>query len=242
MLIYLYVIPNNSLLFEIIFTLTNGPLAFAVVMWRNSLVFHDLDKLTSVFIHLFPPLVSFCLRWYPLNENYSSICINSDCSIGFYDGFLYPLILYSIWQAMYTIQTEYIDKKKIEKDKDIMTSARWMSKVKPHPVWVWFHKRGAPEASVHIVLAGTQFIYTMLMLAITIPLFNYFLFHAFYLSIISLICVWNGANFYFEIFTETYSKRLQRYIKQTIKDEKDIAQLQEKQEKIGTNIKENKAN
>lgn len=44
---------SHSFLF---FLLSNGPLAIGIVMWRNSLVFHDLDKVTSVFIHIFPPL------------------------------------------------------------------------------------------------------------------------------------------------------------------------------------------
>ena len=33
-----------------------GTLMSAVVMWQNSLVFHSLDKLTSFFLHFFPPL------------------------------------------------------------------------------------------------------------------------------------------------------------------------------------------
>jgi hypothetical protein len=30
------------------------------------------------------------------------------------------------------------------------------------------------------------------------------------------ICVWNGANFYFDIFADTYTKRLQLHITKTI--------------------------
>lgn len=35
---------------------SNGPLLWAIITWRNSLVFHDLDKITSVMIHAFPPI------------------------------------------------------------------------------------------------------------------------------------------------------------------------------------------
>lgn len=35
----------------------HGPLAFSVATWRNSLVFHSLEKMTSLFIHLYPPFV-----------------------------------------------------------------------------------------------------------------------------------------------------------------------------------------
>jgi hypothetical protein len=48
-----------------------------------------------------------------------------------------------------------------------------------------------------------------------------------------VICIWNGANFYFEIFSETYTKRIQRFLKEKIQ-ESDIAQSKGRQEKIST--------
>jgi len=39
-----------------------GSLASAVITWRNSLVFHDQDKVTSLFIHIYPPLVFVVIR------------------------------------------------------------------------------------------------------------------------------------------------------------------------------------
>lgn len=43
-----------------------GPIASAIVTWRNSLVFHSLDKVTSLFIHMYPPMVLsmiVCVRY-----------------------------------------------------------------------------------------------------------------------------------------------------------------------------------
>ena len=39
-----------------------GPLMFAIIVWKNSLVFHSLDKLTSFFLHAFPPITIHLLR------------------------------------------------------------------------------------------------------------------------------------------------------------------------------------
>lgn len=63
-LLHLWIYPTSPYLFETTFILSNGPLVWAVVAWRNSLVFHDIDKMTSLFIHLAPPLVTFTQRWY----------------------------------------------------------------------------------------------------------------------------------------------------------------------------------
>ena len=48
--------------------LANGPLAWAILVWRNSFVFHSVDKVTSTFIHAMPPLVTFCQRWMADDE------------------------------------------------------------------------------------------------------------------------------------------------------------------------------
>lgn len=41
-----------------------GSLATAVITWRNSLVFHDGDKMISMFIHIYPPLVLTVIRHF----------------------------------------------------------------------------------------------------------------------------------------------------------------------------------
>ena len=46
------------------FLLTNGPVAWAVISWRNSLVFHDLDRITTLYIHIFPALLLFTFKWF----------------------------------------------------------------------------------------------------------------------------------------------------------------------------------
>jgi len=114
LLFSLYALPNSLQYFQIVFALSNGPLALGIVMWRNSLVFHDLDKLTSVFIHIFPPLVTFCLRWYPTRYDILEDC--SDCGMSAINAFGYSLVFYTIWQILYFVKTEIADKKKIECD------------------------------------------------------------------------------------------------------------------------------
>ena len=53
----------NSVLIRAGFAMAMGPLAWSVFLFRNSLVFHDLDHSTSVFLHLSPNILMWCLRW-----------------------------------------------------------------------------------------------------------------------------------------------------------------------------------
>jgi len=212
LLLNIYVLPSPEF-FQIIFGLSNGPLCVAIVMWRNSLVFHDLDKLTSVFIHIFPPLVTFCMRWYPAKSDLSLICVEPDCSMTVNYAISLPFLFYCIWQMLYLIKTEIFDKEKLAKDKEIMTSVRWMTEVKPHPIYKGMLKAGLAPNPV-FALTAVQGVYTLLTMLPVLLIFEYYELHCIYLAVIFIVCIWNGANFYFDIFSETYSARLKGMLKE----------------------------
>jgi len=53
----------NTMLIRGAFSMASGPLAWAVHIFKNSLVFHDPDSSASIFIHLSPFILVWCLRW-----------------------------------------------------------------------------------------------------------------------------------------------------------------------------------
>jgi len=218
---------QSAAFFQIIFALSTGPLCVAIVMWRNSLVFHDLDKITSVFIHIFPPLVAYSLRWYPPNNDFSLVCVEPDCKMSAYYAFGLSFIFYCVWQILYLIQTEFFDKEKLEKDKEMMTSVKWMTIIKPHPIYKMMLQNGINIRPAY-ALSLVQGIYTFLTLLPIIPVFQYHDLHVIYLCLIFLVCIWNGANYYFEIFTETYTDRLQRFLKEKNDEKKRKKRIHEK--------------
>ena len=50
-------------LFTTCFSFSFGPVLSAIVLWRNSLVPHSNDKMTSLFIHVSPSLTMWGLKW-----------------------------------------------------------------------------------------------------------------------------------------------------------------------------------
>lgn len=88
---------------------------------------------------MFPPIVTFCLRWYAAPTH--AVCVDKDCSISWHTSFLWPLVFYSFWQVRlaltplaltrpqlaYLLKTELIDADKMKKDKELVTSLRWMT-------------------------------------------------------------------------------------------------------------------
>ncbi|KAK6236525.1 hypothetical protein QUC31_020313 [Theobroma cacao] len=53
-LVDLLLYPRNEKFFMVCFSFAEGPLAWALIVWRCSLVFSSVDKIISVLIHLLP--------------------------------------------------------------------------------------------------------------------------------------------------------------------------------------------
>ena len=55
--------PKNEWLFMACYCLSNGTLAAGVAAFRNSLVYHKIDYLTSLATHAVPMVLSVHIRW-----------------------------------------------------------------------------------------------------------------------------------------------------------------------------------
>lgn len=64
-IVYIWLAPHSAALFQILFAAANGPLLFSILAFNNSLVLHDREKMTSVFIHTSPALLTYALRHHP---------------------------------------------------------------------------------------------------------------------------------------------------------------------------------
>eukprot|EP01041_Mallomonas_annulata_P010786 gene10786-22515_t len=109
---------RSPLFFKLCFTFANGPVTWAIVVWRSSLVFHENDKMTSVYIHILPGMLFYTLRWHVGQNSHESYKIHD---------FFIALLGYLIWQLFYFIKTEIIDKEKLDKNPNLQTSLRHLS-------------------------------------------------------------------------------------------------------------------
>lgn len=61
--LFLWVFPSSATLWIACYCLSHGSLAIAIITWRDSMVFHDLDKISALFIHIYPPLTFTAIRY-----------------------------------------------------------------------------------------------------------------------------------------------------------------------------------
>lgn len=205
---HLFLFPTSGPLFRVNFAVANGPLAWAVVLWRNSLVFHSLDRLTSLAVHFLPPLVTFCLRWYGDGR----VGGGADAGGGGWhygaagdgewrDHALYaigfPLGIYAAWQAAYLVKTEVISRNKLERDPELMTSLRWLTR---HSGSLFCRAINVFGPSHHVAtFVLLQGIYTLLTLSASVLWYESKAAHAAFLGGLFAVAAFNGASFYFDV-------------------------------------------
>lgn len=211
----IFAAPRSLTLFRVLFCLSNGPLLSALVAWRNSLVFHDLDKVTSVYIHAAPSLLTWCWRWNGQTGSNFGAAVD-ELSLSGLVG--WPLLAYVAWQVMYLVKTEWMDARLLDSDPSLMTSLRWLAVDSKQPMNRLALRSlrscgmmGATEnfdartIKTKLTFVCLQMLYTLVTLAPVPLLYANVWVHTLTL-VFSYLCVtWNGASYYIEVFSRRYN-------------------------------------
>ncbi|BGP16279.1 hypothetical protein JCM10213_007724 [Rhodosporidiobolus nylandii] len=206
-LVYLWLAPSSTILFEACYGLTLGTLGTAIATWRNSLVFHSLDKVISLAIHIFPPLVFTVIRhFYPRDlalERYPALKelehLRPWRTIAICMG------VYTLWQLLYFHFVIQLRAEKIKEGR--ATSFTYMVNDKKRLIGKIAAKVPAKWREAAFMLG--QAIYTFVTLLIPVfVLYDSKTWSSVYLVWMFATSVWNGASFYMEVFSRRFEKEL----------------------------------
>mmetsp|Transcript_2260 Transcript_2260/g.3049 ORF Transcript_2260/g.3049 Transcript_2260/m.3049 type:complete len:333 (+) Transcript_2260:58-1056(+) len=223
-----FLTPFNDELFRIFFAFASGPLAWSIYIFRNSLVLHDPDYTTSVWIHLSPALTVWCLRWggglgLAHTEQYfpdlfrvcpgvpfptADACMFdvwcAACPAGLYEFILHPLLFYVVmWAVPFYIVVFVLLREYIEREgKD--TLFKYLSRGNTLGPLI----RAAPSSLqplVYMLIHGTS--------VVVFSALGYVFWHSFWAHTIFLVAmifkaVHNGSHYLFEVFSLRYASSL----------------------------------
>lgn len=208
----IYLLPWSETFAKVVFIFANGPLSWAVPVWRNSLVFHDMDKLTTVYIHVLPNMLTYCTRWPDKGQPGLML-----------DDFLWAIMGYIFWQLCYFIKTEINDRAKLDADPEIQTSLRFLTMDRRNPmhqlvkslmIQLGVMKKGESfdhaTLKTKVIFMGSQLVYTIFTF-LPIPwLYNSQTRHLYFVIGVFVIAIYNGASFYIEVFSKRYMKQFEK--------------------------------
>ncbi|KAJ3294996.1 hypothetical protein HK104_003107 [Borealophlyctis nickersoniae] len=216
LILFLFSPATHPNLFRATWGLANGPVLAAITAWRNSLVFHSLDKVTSLLIHFDPPLTLFVLRWCAGGKGGAGIAteklqlIASEPALGFWDIMGPSVAAYLFWQAAYWV---FVWSMKADKIKaGYATSTTYL--LGDHKSLVYRLTRRFGPALQPTMFMALQLVFTLITVSATFLFHRYLWAHAFALMFSISMATYNGANYYIEVFSRRYMEELKGLEKQ----------------------------
>ncbi|KAM3349708.1 hypothetical protein ACQJBY_022541 [Aegilops geniculata] len=187
-----------------------GPLAWALIVWRCSLVFSSFDKLVSVLIHLLPGIVLFTIRWWnpqtfaAMHPEGRAARVTwpyvEDKSYLWTWLFVVPLAAYTLWQLMYFLIVNVLRRQRLLRDPEVMTSYRELSKKAQKANNIWWRLSGLlGDKNRPLMYILLQAVFTVATLAFTVPIFLSYRLHGIFQVLKVCAATWNGGSFILEV-------------------------------------------
>ena len=212
----IWVFPRSKRLFISTFCLAFGNNAVAIAMWRNSMVFHSFDKVTSLFIHIMPCVTLHCLvHLFPAaqqKERFPAIYAiktslpGSKSHYSVVEMALWSTIPYAIWQLSYHFFITVRRREKIAAGRP--TSFTWLRK-SYSKVWIGRFVLSLPEPLQETAFMLIQYVYAVLTLMPCPVWFWYRYASSAFLMVVFCWSVYNGATYYIDVFGKRFQKELE---------------------------------
>mmetsp|Transcript_44261 Transcript_44261/g.71152 ORF Transcript_44261/g.71152 Transcript_44261/m.71152 type:complete len:912 (+) Transcript_44261:529-3264(+) len=196
-MVYCWIYPSSTF-FKALFVVSNGPLAWSVVVFDNSLVFHDWEKVFSVFIHINPALFTYSLRWH-CGEGFFSDAVEGEYS-SFSSVSRALKYIYIPWCIGYYTWVFLVLAKRA-REKRLMTLYEYMTDAGGFGFFKKISAISLVNKAIYVLfhlVAGTV---TMVMASLL--WYDRIAHSAFLVSILCAAC-WNSAEHYFEDFSKKY--------------------------------------
>lgn len=212
----IWVFPGSKRLFISTYCLAFGNNAVAIAMWRNSLVFHSLDKVTSLFIHIMPCVTLHCLV-HLISDDYQSVRFPAIYTIRtslptspehytLPQMMLWATIPYAFWQLTYHLFITVRRREKIAAGRP--TSFTWLRRSYA-PTILGKFVLSLPNSMQEPAFMGIQYVYACITM-IPCPLWFWSRWASgLFLTFVFIWSVYNGATYYIDVFGKRFQKELE---------------------------------
>ncbi|KAI0377422.1 hypothetical protein F5Y04DRAFT_177546 [Hypomontagnella monticulosa] len=213
----LWVFPSSKRLFIAAYCLAYGNNAVAIIMWRNSLVFHDFDKVTSLFIHIMPCVTLHCIahlfppeeqqKRFPALWTVKTSPPGSPTAYGNLVSMLaWSTIPYAFWQFSYYFFITVRRREKIAAGRP--TSFTWLRR-SYSKTWIGKIVLSLPVGLQEFAFMMIQYVYAVLTM-LPCPLWFYSRWaSAGFLMVVFAWSVYNGSTYYIDVFGKRFQKELE---------------------------------
>ncbi|PRT52948.1 hypothetical protein B9G98_00568 [Wickerhamiella sorbophila] len=206
-LMFIWFWPQSTLLWIACYAFSFGTLSFAIITWRNSLVLHSIEKTTSTFIHLLPPVVFHTInfRLDPAFRDHRFPAVKRVQVWETVPSLAITTVAYFTWQLLYHYFITIRGKHHIEAGR--VTSFEFLRKSYAK-TWIGRIVNSLPGPLPIVAFTLIQFGY-QLSTMMFIPLwYRHEILSVAFLTTIFIAASYNGATYYIDVFGMRFRKEM----------------------------------
>ena len=201
-LIYCWILPDSALVFRILFVVSNGPLAWSVLAFSQSLIFHSAPHMTSVFIHTSPMVLTQCIRWHKTAfhacdgncEDVPAWDLLWDATTKFYGWWV---VLYYLW--VFVVMGNRVKQRGYQTLFDRVVSrgpTKFLARISKH------------DLVQKAAYMGTHFVFALFTMSLTVAYWRFYWIHFTFIFVTISVSAWNASGFYFTVFLARYEQEV----------------------------------
>eukprot|EP00282_Hemiselmis_andersenii_P014290 CAMPEP_0114137926 /NCGR_PEP_ID=MMETSP0043_2-20121206/16033_1 /TAXON_ID=464988 /ORGANISM="Hemiselmis andersenii, Strain CCMP644" /LENGTH=364 /DNA_ID=CAMNT_0001231829 /DNA_START=73 /DNA_END=1167 /DNA_ORIENTATION=+ len=218
---YTLYMPTSPVVFQVLFLVANGPLAWSILAFSQSLVLHSLQHMTSVFIHVSPMLLTLGLRWIdnPGRHGFAVVEEGPDAAgpmLLVARGVVY---MYLPWVLIYYTWVFVLMGPRIQ--------SRGYSTLFDRVTGMAIGKSiaGVPDTTQQQLIRKAVYLLAHLGFGTGTMCFAALMYQNFYAHFLFAVCVmlasaWNGASFYGKVWALRYQAQVQEAAEKMVRDAK----------------------
>src|SRR3569833_144864 len=217
LILSIWFFPASKRLLVAVYCLAYGNNAVAIVMWRNSLVFHSFDKVTSLFIHVMPCATLHCMvhlldpdlqrRRFPAVWAVHVAPPGAPAAYANVVSMLaWSSLPYAVWQLSYYFFITVRRREKIAAGRP--TSFTWLRRSNSK-TWIGRVVLALPAPLQEAAFMLIQYSYAVLTM-LPCPIWFYSRWaSAAFLMLVFTWSIYNGATYYIDVFGKRFQKELE---------------------------------
>ena len=164
--------------------------------------------MTSVFLHVFPPLVAWCSRWHPPDPRHWKATAGHTCPTdhaSVRDLILIPWLPYAMWAVAYYVKIFVVSSSRIQ-ERGYHTLFKYMTR-KPKSFFGRL-ARALPKWLSALLFMTWHVAFCAVTFVLSWAMWQSFWLNSAFLAAVFYTSAWNGGNYYFEVFARRYLQDL----------------------------------
>lgn len=201
--VFVFFFPNSRFMYVSSYVYGTGIMAWGIVGFWNSLVLHDLDRMSSLLIHIVPLKMVWSIHWHTSRVKEGKEFWNPEEGITFWEFLFWPSLFFFAHHIFWLFFNFILKDQKIKNQGYENSFTHFTNSGKGGNL-----KNKVGEKKTRMIFSGINFTYYFLCSLTTWLMFNFYIANTLWVVFLTIWAAKNGASYYMEYFSKRYEANL----------------------------------